>query len=165
MQCEIARQFFEMFAVIAAEQRIPWEYCNKYVLYHAEIDMLEKINQNPDWNISTLSKKSGVTKSAVTQISGKLAEKGLIEQFQSPGNKKEKYLRLTEAGQQVLIQHTERTQMAARELQNYLCSLNDNEKNTILQFMDMMKRYVPICSFPCRQKENNKDSCFLAGKE
>ena len=95
MQCEMARQFFDMLTVITAKQKIPKEYADRQVLYNAEIELLEKIYQYPEANISILSVKLGVTKSAVTQISIKLLDKGLIEKFQDSKNKKEKYFRLT----------------------------------------------------------------------
>ena len=92
MQCEMARQFFDMLTVITAKQKIPKEYADGQVLYNAEIELLEKIYQYPQANISILSVKLGVTKSAVTQMSIKLLDKGLIEKFQDSKNKKEKYL-------------------------------------------------------------------------
>ena len=98
MQCEMARQFFDMLTVITAKQKIPKEYADGQVLYNAEIELLEKIYQYPQANISILSVKLGVTKSAVTQMSIKLLDKELIEKFQDSKNKKEKYFRLTNKG-------------------------------------------------------------------
>ena len=137
MQCEIARQFFEMLSAIAAEQKIPREYCGGYVLYRAEINLLEKIEEYPESNVSMLSVKSGVTKSAVTQMSIKLLEKGLIERYQSPKNKKEKYFRLTPAGQEARKGHAEYNQKAADQIRSYLCSLNSEE--------DVYKRQIITC--------------------
>ncbi|PWL70769.1 MAG: hypothetical protein DBY25_07555 [Clostridiales bacterium] len=161
MQCEIARQFFEMLSAIAAEQKIPREYCGGYVLYRAEINLLEKIEEYPESNVSMLSVKSGVTKSAVTQMSIKLLEKGLIERYQSPKNKKEKYFRLTPAGQEARKGHAEYNQKAADQIRSYLCSLNSEEKRTILGFMEVMRQYMPLCTFPC-QCNSKENSCFLA---
>ena len=78
MQCEMARQFFDMLTVIKAKQKIPKEYADGQVLYNAEIKLLEKIYQYPQANISILSVKLGETKSAVTQMSIKLFDKGVI---------------------------------------------------------------------------------------
>ena len=52
MQCEMARQFFDMLTVITAKQKIPKEYADGQVLYNAEIELLEKIYQYPQANIS-----------------------------------------------------------------------------------------------------------------
>ncbi len=63
MQCEMARQFFfDMLTVITAKQKYQKEYADGQVLYNAEIELLEKIYQYPQANISILSVKLGVTK-------------------------------------------------------------------------------------------------------
>lgn len=164
MQCEIARRFFEMLSAITTEQKIPREYSGGHMLYHAEIDLLGKIDEYPGANVSMLSLKSGVTKSAVTQMSVKLMNKGLIECYQNPKNKKEKYFRLTKAGQEVRIGHAAYNRMAADEIRNYLCSMNEADKKIILQFLDKMKQYMPLCSFPCQCGMEGKN-CFLATKK
>lgn len=163
MQCEIARQFFEMLHVITAEQKIPREYCGEHVLYRAEIELLNKIDENPAANVSTLSGKCGVTRSAVTQMSARLLEKGLVERYQSMSNKKEKYFRLTNMGRRVREEHDEYNKIAADKLRHYLCSLGENDKRAIVLFMEMMKQYVPLCSFPCGCAWKDT-ACFLAAK-
>ena len=55
MQCEMARQFFDMLTVITAKQKIPKEYADGQVLYNAEIELLEKIYQYPQANIRAAS--------------------------------------------------------------------------------------------------------------
>lgn len=161
MQCEIARQFFEMLSAITSEQKIPREYTEGQVLYHAEIDLLEKIEAHPASNVSTLSAKSGVTKSAVTQMSGKLLEKGLIEKYQDPKNKKEKYFRLTESGRAVREKHAEYNRQAADQLRTYLCSMDAEHKKVIMEFLSVMKKYMPMCAFACRCTQSGTP-CFLA---
>lgn len=161
MQCEIARQFFDMLTAITSEQKIPREYTPGQVLYHAEIDLLEKIEANPASNVSTLSVKSGVTKSAVTQMSRKLLEKGLIETYQDPKNKKEKYFRLTRSGKAVREKHAEYNRQAADKMRAYLCSMNAEHKKIIVEFLSMMKTYMPMCAFACRCTQTGVP-CFLA---
>ncbi len=165
MQCEIARKFFEMMTAIISEQKMPREYPGGQILYHAEIDLLEKINESPDSNVSMLSEKSHVTKSAITQISGKLLDKGLIEKYQDPKNKKEKYYRLTEAGQKVRKTHAEFHKAASDNIRNYLCSLEPHEKRTILNFMEVMKQYMPVCAFPCQYGGREKACVLVQEKE
>ena len=164
MQCEMARQFFDMLTVITAKQKIPKEYADGQVLYNAEIELLEKIYQYPQANISILSVKLGVTKSAVTQMSIKLLDKGLIEKFQDSKNKKEKYFRLTNEGKKARETYMAHHDQALNEMRAYLCSLNENDKNTILTFMKMMKQYMPVYTFPC-QCGTNQNSCCLAAED
>lgn len=164
MQCEMARQFFDMLTVITAKQKIPKEYADGQVLYNAEIELLEKIYQYPQANISILSVKLGVTKSAVTQMSIKLLDKELIEKFQDSKNKKEKYFRLTNEGKKARETYMAHHDQALNEMRAYLCSLNENDKNTILTFMKMMKQYMPVYTFPC-QCGTNQNSCCLAAED
>lgn len=160
MQCEISRQFFELLDGIAAGQRVPLEYGGQ-LLYRAELELLEQIRNYPDSNVSTLSARAGITKSAVIQTSAKLLEKGLIEKYQSPQNKKEKYFRLTAAGQSTWLCYAEGNREAADALRGYLCSLTAEEKKVILRFMDMMKRCLPLYAFPC-QCGGAVGTCFLS---
>ena len=162
MQCEMARQFFDMLTVITAKQKIPKEYADGQVLYNAEIELLEKIYQYPEANISILSVKLGVTKSAVTQMSIKLLDKELIEKFQDSKNKKEKYFRLTNEGKKARETYMAHHDQALNEMRAYLCSLNENDKNTILTFMKMMKQYMPVYTFPCQCGTNQKSCCLVA---
>ena len=162
MQCEMARQFFDMLTVITAKQKIPKEYADGQVLYNAEIELLEKIYQYPEANISILSVKLCVTKSAVTQMSIKLLDKELIEKFQDSKNKKEKYFRLTNEGKKARETYMAHHDQALNEMRAYLCSLNENDKNTILTFMKMMKQYMPVYTFPCQCGTNQKSCCLAA---
>lgn len=164
MQCAIARRLFEMIAAINAEQKIPRDYCSGYTLYRAEIDLLEKIDEYPQLNVSMLSQKSGVTKSAVTQMTVRLLDKGLIERYQNPHNRKEKYFRLTQNGSEVRKQHEEYNQTAAEQIQRYLCSLSSSDKKIILDFMDIMKQYMPVCAFSC-QHASAENSCTSEKEE
>lgn len=149
MQCEIARQFFDMLTALSAQQRIPREYSAGQTLYQAELLLLEKIDAYPEANASALSARCGVTKSAVTQMSGRLVEKGLAAAYRCGANKKEKYLRLTSEGRRALAEYTRQNEAAAAELRRYLCSLSAGEKRTILAFIAKMKDCMPVCAFPC----------------
>lgn len=80
-QCEIARQFFEMMQAIAADKKTPRDYGTGELLFHSELDLLEKIFENPQQNVSDLAALCDVSKSAITQLCNKLLEKGLIEKY------------------------------------------------------------------------------------
>ncbi len=149
MQCEISRQFFDMLGEISAGQKIPREFDGGLVLYRSELNLLQLIDDYPEFNVSELSAKSGVTKSAVTQMSIKLLEKGLIEKYKSPHNKKEKYFRLTPLGKTVRAQGDEETKAASEQMRKYLCSLSIEEKKTIIEFIKNAKNFMPSYSFNC----------------
>lgn len=158
--CEIARQLFEMLDAVKSEQKIPLEFESGLTLYRAEIDLLEMIGEYPGANVSMLSAKSGVSRSAVTQIGAKLADKGLIERYQAEGNKKERYFRLTDTGRSVRAEYAVQNQEAADKLYQYLCTLDKEEKKTILSFMERIRSCIPVGAFPCRCKSKN-NVCFM----
>ena len=60
--------------------------------------------------------------------------------------------------------HMAHHDQALNEMRPYLCSLNENDKNTILTFMKMMKQYMPVYTFPC-QCGTNQNSCCLAAED
>ncbi len=97
-------------------------------------------------------------------MSIKLLDKGLIEKFQDSKNKKEKYFRLTNEGKKARETYMAHHDQALNEMRAYLCSLNENDKNTILTFMKMMKQYMPVYTFPC-QCGTNQNSCCLAAED
>lgn len=164
MQCEISKRFFDMLGEIAAEQKQPLN-CGGQLLHRSEINLLQLIESCPDSNVSALSEKSGVTKSAVTQISVKLCEKGLIETYKNPHNKKEKYFRLTNMGKNAKKQYEELNKNASMKMRGYLCALSTEEKKTIMEFIQKAKEYMPLCSFNCYGEEINKAPCLAALEE
>ena len=162
MQCEISRNFFDMVDEIFEEQKQPVDCGGKFRLYRSEINLLELIGSCPDANVSELSARSAVTKSAVTQISVKLCEKGLIETYKSPHNKKEKYFRLTPAGLEAKAQYEEMNKQAAAKMRSYLCALSIEEKKTIMDFIRAAKEYMPAYSFACSHADDQKAPCLAA---
>ena len=101
MQCGISQCFFDMLGEIFAGQRQPVD-CAGQSLHRSELRLMQLIGEAPQLNVSELSERAGVTKSAVTQMSGKLCEKGLIDARKTPHNKKEKYFCLTKSGRSAL---------------------------------------------------------------
>lgn len=165
MQCEISKNFFDMVSEIYAEQKQPVDCGGKFMLYRSEINLLRLIGSCPDSNVSELSARSGVTKSAVTQISVKLSEKGLIETYKSPHNKKEKYFRLTAEGIEAKKHYEELNARAAAGMREYLCALSIEEKKTIMRFIQKAKEYMPVSSFSCSCEGQNGVPCLAGGTE
>lgn len=159
MQCSIVENFFDMLQCILDEQRTPKDYGAGIVLYHSEVDLLEKIDRFPECNVSRLSHICGVTKSAITQMTGKLGEKGLVEKYSPPKNKKEKYFRLTEKGMEIRKGHEDYHRQSNAEIQGYLCALGPEQKQVVNEFMEKVKKCTPFCVFKC----NCESGC--AGKE
>lgn len=164
MQCEISKSFFDMVNEIYAEQKQPVDCGGSFMLYRSEINLLMLIGSCPDSNVSELSASSGVTKSAVTQISVKLSEKGLIETYKSPHNKKEKYFRLTAKGADAKRRCEALNAAAAEDMRKYLCALSMEEKETIMRFIRKAKECMPVSSFSCAHESRNGAPCLTGVK-
>ena len=73
----------------------------------SEVHCIEYIGKNADSNVTILAEAFYMTKSAISKITKKLIEKGYIESYQKPDNKKEIYYRLTEQGEVINKVHEE----------------------------------------------------------
>ncbi len=159
MQCEIAQRLFELLSAIESRQKKPIDCGDGNTLYRAEAYLLNMINEYPGSNVSMLSARCGVTKSAVVQISSRLVQKGLIEACRNDENKKERYYRLTPAGDKARRLLDERNAAAAEKLRGYLCSLSTKKKAAVIEFLEHVEEDMPLYSFPCRRKEG-EGSCI-----
>ncbi|OPF52735.1 MarR family transcriptional regulator [Clostridium baratii] len=67
----------------------------------SEVHCIEYIGKNVDSNVTKLAESFYMTRSAMSKITKKLIEKGFIESYQKPDNKKEIYFRLTKQGKEI----------------------------------------------------------------
>jgi len=73
----------------------------------SEVHCIEYIGGNEDSNVTKLAETFYMTRSAISKLTRKLIEKGLIESYQKPDNRKEVYFRLTKQGDQIYKVHEE----------------------------------------------------------
>ncbi|OZB98301.1 MarR family winged helix-turn-helix transcriptional regulator [Paenibacillus sp. XY044] len=102
-----------------------------------EVHCIDLIDHLEDPNVTKLSKALRVTRGAVSKTTKKLIQDGLIEKYQKPGNKKEIYYRMTEAGMELLREHEEMHRARVERDRTYFSPLTGEEKQ---QMIDMLKR-------------------------
>lgn len=73
----------------------------------SEVHCIEYIGRNIDSNVTKLAESFFMTRGAISKLTKKLIEKGLIESYQKQDNKKEIYFRLTEQGKVIYKIHEE----------------------------------------------------------
>ncbi|MED4229376.1 MarR family transcriptional regulator [Neobacillus cucumis] len=73
----------------------------------SEVHCIESIEKNRDTNVTKLAESLYMTRGAISKLTKKLIEKGLIEGYQKPDNQKEIYFRLTEQGKVIFKIHEE----------------------------------------------------------
>lgn len=102
----------------------------------SEVHFIEYIGRNADANVTRLAESFYMTRGAISKISRKLMEKGVIESYQKPDNKKEIYFRLTEKGREVYAVH----EALHREFQErdkaVFETITEEQLNDMLSFME-----------------------------
>jgi DNA-binding MarR family transcriptional regulator len=83
---------------MASMHESPWDFGTGVPLYRTEIHTVQAIGEHPGINVTELAQLMGVTKGAVSQTVGKLADKGLVSKTHAEDNAKEILLQLTERG-------------------------------------------------------------------
>ena len=73
----------------------------------SEVHYIECIGRNVDSNVTKLAESLYMTRGAISKMTKKLIEKGIIESYQKLDNKKEIYFRLTEQGKVINKVHEE----------------------------------------------------------
>ena len=73
----------------------------------SEVHYIECIGRNVDSNVTKLAEFLYMTRGAISKMTKKLIEKGIIESYQKPDNNKEIYFRLTSQGKVINKIHDE----------------------------------------------------------
>lgn len=140
MNCQVVGKLFEVIKELSESES-------------SEINFLQVIESstqmNTEINAVELANQMNVTRSAVTQMCNKLEERGLIEKYSKPDNKKEKYLRLTESGVKTLDDFEKDHMEANDRMCTYINSLGEAERNTLIEFMENLQQCMPISNFQC----------------
>ncbi len=95
---------------------------------YKEVSYLSEIHINRGISLVDLSKKMGVTKSAVSQIVTKMCKKGYIEKRKSLDDKRESNLYLTESIERI---YTENDKVLNRIFDETLSSISTEEKELL----------------------------------
>ncbi|MEJ8547613.1 MarR family transcriptional regulator [Brevibacillus borstelensis] len=85
-----------------------------------ELHVIQSIGQGGHLNVTAISQKIGVTKSAISKITTKLMQKGLIERYQLHDNQKEVYFRLSGQGETVFSIHERHHRKIGDEWKSFL---------------------------------------------
>lgn len=140
MNCQVVGKLFEIIKELSDSES-------------SEINFLQEIDASTqgggEINAVELANQMSVTRSAVTQMCNKLEERDLIEKYLKPDNKKEKYLRLTKAGNKALKDFEKEHMEANDRMCTYINSLGESERKTVIEFMDNLQQCMPISNFQC----------------
>lgn len=106
------------------------------------LSTLNVIQMNEGDNSLEISKKMGVSRSAVSQMLAKLESNGLIEKKKKDGNKKEVYPYLTEAGKKCVQDYRAVHDEFYEGFNEILKDYNEEEKKAVYDFLSRSKAFL-----------------------
>ena len=108
----------------------------------SEVHCMEFIGKNADSNVTKLAESFFMTRSAISKITKKLLEKGLIESYQKPENKKEIYFRLTEEGLAINKIHDDLHKEFRERDKKVFEQVTEEQFDSILSFVEKYSKHL-----------------------
>ncbi|SEA50112.1 MarR family transcriptional regulator [Paenibacillus sp. 276b] len=108
----------------------------------SEVHCIEYIEKNADSNVTKLAESFYMTRGAISKLTKKLIEKGLIESYQKSDNKKEIYFRLTEQGKVIYQIHEDLHNEFQERDKIVFEQVTDDQFDSMLNFVDKYNRHL-----------------------
>lgn len=140
-QEQVIMDFRDLFNKMVWLNKIKMEKCLKGYK-PSEVHCIEYIGKNADSNVTQLAEAFYMTRSAISKITKKLIEKGLIESYQKPENKKEIYFRLTEQGKAIHKVHEELHKEFQERDKAVFEQVTEEQFEDMLSFMKKYSRHL-----------------------
>ncbi|MCI2954114.1 MarR family transcriptional regulator [Staphylococcus caprae] len=108
----------------------------------SEVHCIEAIQELNEPNVRRLTEALFMTRGAVSKLTKRLEQRGLIESYKNPDNKKEVYFRLTEAGTEIYQTHEDLHKEFQRRDQEVFDNITDEEFKTMMQFVEKYNAHL-----------------------
>lgn len=108
----------------------------------SEVHCIEYIENNADSNVTQLAEAFYVTRGAISRMTKKLINKGLIESYQKSENKKEIYFKLTEQGKEIYKIHEELHNEFRQRDKAVFEQVTEAEFDSIINFVEKYSRHL-----------------------
>lgn len=109
---------------------------------YSEIHCIDLIGKLQQPNVTKLSSKLAMTRSAISKIVKKLLLNGDIESYQCENNKKEIYYTLTEKGRALFDEHLSRHRAWEERDMKFFNDITENELQAVSKFLGEFNRYL-----------------------
>ncbi|MGG1661230.1 MarR family transcriptional regulator [Brevibacillus sp. NRS-1366] len=100
-----------------------------------ELHVIQAIGNHDAMNVTSIAQRIGVTKSAISKITGRLIKKSLIERYQLEDNQKEVFFRLTPGGETVYSFHELFHARLEKHMHKFLERYNEKELRFLEEVM------------------------------
>ncbi|MDA1762775.1 MarR family transcriptional regulator [Bacillus cereus] len=108
----------------------------------SEVHCIEYIENNADSNVTQLAEAFYVTRGAISRMTKKLIQKGLVESYQKSENKKEIYFRLTEQGKEIYKIHEDLHKEFQERDKAVFEQVTEEEFDSIIRFVEKYSRHL-----------------------
>ncbi|MED3057638.1 MarR family transcriptional regulator [Bacillus thuringiensis] len=108
----------------------------------SEVHCIEYIENNADSNVTQLAEAFYVTRGAISRMTKKLIQKGLVESYQKSENKKEIYFRLTEQGKEIYKIHENLHKEFQERDKAVFEQVTEEEFDSIISFVEKYSRHL-----------------------
>ncbi|KUP23552.1 MarR family transcriptional regulator [Paenibacillus sp. DMB5] len=108
----------------------------------SEVHCIECIEKNADSNVTKLAESLYMTKGAISKLTKKLTDKGLIESYRKQDNKKEVYFKLTEQGRTIFNIHEKLHNEFRERDQAVFEQVTGEQYDSMLSFIDKYSRHL-----------------------
>lgn len=108
----------------------------------SEIHCMEYIENNVDPNVTKLAESFFMTRSAMSKITKKLIEKGFVESYQKPENKKEIYFKLTKKGKAINKIHEDLHKEFRERDKEIFDQVTEEQFDSMLKFVEKYNKHL-----------------------
>lgn len=133
---DLLEKLHQAVNIMACESKIPKSYGTEHKLTYSDICLLKCVQRNENSKAGDLSQYLGMTNGAVAQLAKKLKDKGYLEPYRTPGNKKEVYYRLTERGERACEGYDRHYEKIKTRIEAYVATLNEETIKKIIGLFD-----------------------------
>jgi DNA-binding MarR family transcriptional regulator len=138
---EVIDKFVRMMSKYGEMEKKPRDYGTGDLLFPSEIHTMDVIGDNPGINITELSEKLGVSKSAISQIVNKLERKKYVRRYKEQDNGKSVLLQLLQKGQLAFVGHKKYHLSMDLPLIETMKGWDDNQFAFLSEVLDEMYNY------------------------
>ncbi|MBY0203146.1 MarR family transcriptional regulator [Paenibacillus polysaccharolyticus] len=108
----------------------------------SEVHCIEFIEKNVDSNVTKLAESMYMTKGAISKLTKKLIEKGLIEDYQKTNNKKEVFFKLTQQGRVVFDIHEKLHKEFQERDESVFKHVTEEQFDHMLDFIELYSKHL-----------------------
>lgn len=139
---ELADKFIRIHNKLKVLEKIPSNYGIGKPLQMPETQFIQAVGRNPGINVTGLASTIGVTKGAISQMTQKLVEKGLVKKDKNSENNKEVLLILTETGKEVFQQSENAYYELFSKMGKQIDNLTVDQVNIVMESFNITEEYI-----------------------